>query len=230
MGNKLSRCFRFLADEYYFFIKIERIVADYTFGNLKPRIKVSEGLRELLNGESVNLIFGICFNRSQGWTVRENNLHYIDRKEKNNPNAYERAIAIIGRTINDIHADNQSIYCFGFGDATTHHLEIFRFSDEPCEGVDEALMQYRHAAKNARPTERVSYGPIIRKATCIAGEKRDQHHLLVILASETVSRSFDTKRGQLSLDEKNTYHVIKDARKFRFSIVLVGVGERQMTT
>ncbi|MCL7029425.1 hypothetical protein MKW94_021204 [Papaver nudicaule] len=185
---------------------------------------VSTGLRGILRGEPINLIFGICFNRSRSWTVRENNLHYIDDDE-NRPNAYENVIKIIGGTVNGINPDYKSIYCFGFGDATTHHLDIFRFSNEPCNGVKEAVKQYRHAAKTARPTERVSYGPIIRKATCIASEDRDKHHVLVIIASEPVTRSFDIKRGQLSPDEENTYRAIKDARNFRLSIVLVGVGE-----
>ncbi|KAI3885409.1 hypothetical protein MKX03_036301 [Papaver bracteatum] len=185
---------------------------------------VSGTLREILGGQTIKLIFGICFNRRQGRTVTENNFHFIDIHNENENN-YEKVIGIVGRTINNISAAHRSIYVFGFGDATTNNTDLFQFITEPCNGVDEAISQYRRFAINARSTEWVSYGPIIRKATYMASQNRDQHHVLVIVASEAVTRSFDTKQGKLSPDEEDTHKAIKDAKMFRLSIILVGVGE-----
>ncbi|XP_026398524.1 E3 ubiquitin-protein ligase RGLG1-like [Papaver somniferum] len=185
---------------------------------------VSGALREILGRQTIKLIFGICFNRRQGRTVTENNFHFIDVHNKNKNN-YEKVIGIVGTTLNNINGARQSIYVFGFGDALTNHTDLLKFITEPCNGVEEAISEYRRFAMAARSTERVSYGPIIRKATYMASQNRDQHHVLVIVASEPVTRSFDTKHGKLSPDEEDTHKAIKDAKMFRLSIILVGIGE-----
>ncbi|KAI3917334.1 hypothetical protein MKW98_027253 [Papaver atlanticum] len=186
--------------------------------------EVSEGLKQK-GVQFVNLIVGVCYTRREGWAARETNLHRII---EGNPNNYERVIFLVGKTIKALNEDN-TIHCFGFGDATTNTSRIFRFYREevPSPGFEEAATRYNLIAKYARLTEKVSYDVIIRKAISVASQSRDQHHVLVIIASEPVSRSLDTQPGNPSVDdhEQNSINAIVMARNYRLSIVLVGVGE-----
>jgi len=61
-----------------------------------------------------------------------------------NPNPYEQAISIIGRTLSPFDDDNL-IPCFGFGDASTHDHSVFSFYQDsrPCHGFEEVLVRYR---------------------------------------------------------------------------------------
>jgi len=61
-----------------------------------------------------------------------------------NPNPYEQAISIIGRTLSPFDDDNL-IPCFGFGDASTHDHSVFSFFQDsrPCRGFEEVLVRYR---------------------------------------------------------------------------------------
>lgn len=67
-------------------------------------------------------------------------LHYIG----NNPNPYEQAITIIGRTLAAFDEDNL-IPCYGFGDASTHDQDVFSFNPEDrfCNGFEEVLGRYK---------------------------------------------------------------------------------------
>ncbi|KAI3973763.1 hypothetical protein MKX01_031183 [Papaver californicum] len=215
--------------------------------NSRSLDEVTVALRGLLGDESITLIFGISFARKPGWTAGERNLHRIRNNELNN---YEKVITIIGSTVNNINPAHRPIYVFGFAEGIEYlvnlidssyiyffvfHLKlilvktpdenIFKFLTEPCDGYKQALIEYRRLAEYARPTEIVSYGPIIRKATRMASENPDKHHVLVIVAGEPVTRNDFTELGELSTYEDNTYSAIEAARNYRLSIVLVGVGE-----
>jgi len=76
--------------------------------------EVTTALREA-GLESSNLILGIDFTKSNEWSGRHSfgrkSLHAIN----GNPNPYEQAISIIGRTLSPFDDDNL-IPCFGFGD------------------------------------------------------------------------------------------------------------------
>lgn len=67
-------------------------------------------------------------------------LHFIG----SNPNPYEQAIAIIGRTLAAFDEDNL-IPCYGFGDASTHDQDVFSFNPEDrfCNGFEEVLARYK---------------------------------------------------------------------------------------
>ncbi|XP_058112972.1 E3 ubiquitin-protein ligase RGLG1-like isoform X3 [Magnolia sinica] len=73
--------------------------------------------------ESSNLIVGIDFTKSNEWTGQSSfnrqGLHHIG----SSPNAYERAISIIGRTLSAFDEDDL-IPCFGFGDGPTSFAPI----------------------------------------------------------------------------------------------------------
>ncbi|MCL7032269.1 hypothetical protein MKW94_005995 [Papaver nudicaule] len=147
---------------------------------------------------SVNLIVGVCFTKREGSAVHsltETTLHHIDTENPIHPNKYEKVIWITAKLIKDLNGDN-SIRCFGFGDGIAFSSLL----------------------------KKVSYDVIIRKAICLASETSDRHHVLVIIASEPVSRSSDTRRG-LSDEEQRTLDAIAIARNYRLSIVLVSVGE-----
>ncbi|RXH86696.1 hypothetical protein DVH24_021969 [Malus domestica] len=70
--------------------------------------------------ESSNLIVGIDFTKSNEWTgkvsFRNRSLHAIGDE----PNPYEKAISIIGKTLSPFDEDNL-IPCFGFGDGPTSY-------------------------------------------------------------------------------------------------------------
>lgn len=176
--------------------------------------------------ESSNLIVGIDFTKSNEWTgarsFHRKSLHHIG----NEPNPYEQAISIIGRTLSKFDEDNL-IPCFGFGDASTHDQEVFSFfSDERfCNGFEEVMSRYRELVPQLRLAGPTSFAPIIEMAITIVEQSGGQYHVLLIIADGQVTRSVDTGRGQLSPQEKRTVEAIVKASEYPLSIVLVGVGD-----
>uniref|UniRef100_C6JRM2 Copine C-terminal domain-containing protein n=1 Tax=Sorghum bicolor TaxID=4558 RepID=C6JRM2_SORBI len=77
--------------------------------------------------ESSNLIIGIDFTKSNEWTGKKSfngmSLHNIS----DNPNPYEQAITIIGKTLSAFDEDNL-IPCFGFGDGPTSFAPIIEMA------------------------------------------------------------------------------------------------------
>lgn len=176
--------------------------------------------------ESSNLIVGIDFTKSNEWTGKisfnRKSLHDIG----DTPNPYEQAISIIGRTLSAFDEDNL-IPCFGFGDASTHDQEVFNFYPDgrPCDGFEEALQGYREIVPNLRLAGPTSFAPIIETAIGIVDSTGGQYHVLLIIADGQVTRSVDTKNGQLSPQERATMEAIVKASDYPLSIVLVGVGD-----
>lgn len=133
--------------------------------------------------ESSNLIVGIDFTKSNEWTGKHSflgrSLHAIGTE----PNPYEKALAIIGKTLSKFDEDNL-IPCFGFGDSTTHDKHVFSFNenDEPCEGFEEALARYRTIVPHLRLAGPTSFAPIINAAVDIVEESEGQYHVLIIIA------------------------------------------------
>nr|GMD31382.1 E3 ubiquitin-protein ligase RGLG2-like [Ipomoea batatas] len=163
--------------------------------------------------ESSNLIVGIDFTKSNEWTgarsFHRKSLHHIG----NEPNPYEQAISIIGRTLSKFDEDNL-IPCFGFGDASTHDQEVFSFfSDERfCNGFEEVMSRYRELVPQLRLAGPTSFAPIIEMAITIVEQSGGQYHVLLIIADGQVTRSVDTGSGQLSPQEKRTVEAIVKAR------------------
>ena len=81
-------------------------------------------------------------------------LHYIG----NNPNPYEQAITIIGRTLAAFDEDNL-IPCYGFGDASTHDQDVFSFNPEDrfCNGFEEVLGRYKEIVPQLKLAGFVSF-------------------------------------------------------------------------
>lgn len=176
--------------------------------------------------ESSNLIVGIDFTKSNEWTgarsFHRRSLHHIGDE----PNPYEQAISIIGRTLSKFDEDNL-IPCFGFGDASTHDQEVFSFFPDErfCEGFEEVLARYRELVPQLRLAGPTSFAPVIEMAITIVEQSGGQYHVLLIIADGQVTRSVDTDRGQLSPQEKKTVDAIVKASEYPLSIVVVGVGD-----
>ncbi|CAI9112827.1 OLC1v1013320C1 [Oldenlandia corymbosa var. corymbosa] len=176
--------------------------------------------------ESSNLIVGIDFTKSNEWTgsrsFNRKSLHHLSGE----PNPYEQAISIIGRTLSKFDEDNL-IPCFGFGDASTHDQEVFSFypDDRFCEGFEEVLTRYRELVPQLRLAGPTSFAPVIEMAITIVEQSGGQYHVLLIIADGQVTRSVDTGRGQLSPQERKTVEAIVKASQYPLSIILVGVGD-----
>ncbi|XP_065874426.1 E3 ubiquitin-protein ligase RGLG2-like isoform X2 [Euphorbia lathyris] len=176
--------------------------------------------------ESSNLIVGIDFTKSNEWTgarsYSRRSLHHIG----DDPNPYEQAISIIGKTLSSFDEDNL-IPCFGFGDASTHDQEVFSFYPDErfCNGFEEVLRRYRELGPHLRLAGPTSFAPVIEMAITIVEQSGGQYHVLVIIADGQVTRSVDTQHGQLSIQEKRTVDAIVKASEYPLSIILVGVGD-----
>ncbi|KAK6947184.1 hypothetical protein RJ641_000657 [Dillenia turbinata] len=175
--------------------------------NFSSLDQVREALTEA-GLESSNLIIGIDFTKSNEWTGKvsfnKRSLHAIGAE----PNPYEKAITIIGKTLATFDEDNL-IPSFGFGDATTHDQEVLSFHSDhsPCHGFDEVLACYRQIVPNLRLSGPTSYAPIVDAAIDI------------------VTRSVNVHEQELSPQEKKTIDSIVTASFYPLSIVLVGVGD-----
>ncbi|XP_068319890.1 E3 ubiquitin-protein ligase RGLG4-like [Pyrus communis] len=176
--------------------------------------------------ESSNLIVGIDFTKSNEWTgkasFRNRSLHAIGDE----PNPYEKAISIVGKTLAPFDEDNL-IPCFGFGDATTHDEGVFSFHTDhsPCHGFEEVLACYKRIVPNLQLSGPTSYGPVIEAAMDIVEKSGGQYHVLVIIADGQVTRSINTSNNELSPQEEKTIKSIADASFYPLSIILVGVGD-----
>ncbi|XP_021854040.1 E3 ubiquitin-protein ligase RGLG5 isoform X1 [Spinacia oleracea] len=176
--------------------------------------------------ESSNLIVGIDFTKSNEWTgaksFNRRSLHHIG----NDPNPYEEAISIIGKTISAFDEDNL-IPCYGFGDASTHDQDVFSFYDDDryCQGFEEVLSRYRELVPQLRLAGPTSFAPVIEMAMTIVEQSGGQYHVLLIIADGQVTRSVDTQQGNLSPQEQKTIEAIVQASAYPLSIVLVGVGD-----
>ncbi|KAL8532757.1 hypothetical protein ACS0TY_009096 [Phlomoides rotata] len=176
--------------------------------------------------ESSNLIVGIDFTKSNEWTgaksFNRKSLHTIG----NEPNPYEQAISIIGKTLSAFDDDNL-IPCFGFGDASTHDQDVFSFYQDGrfCEGFEQVLTRYRELVPQLRLSGPTSFAPVIEMGMSIVDESRGQYHVLLIIADGQVTRSIDTPNDQLSIPERQTVEAIVRASYYPLSIVVVGVGD-----
>jgi E3 ubiquitin-protein ligase RGLG len=133
--------------------------------------------------ESSDLIVGIDFTKSNEWTGKRSyggrSLHAVGAE----PNPYEQALSILGRTLASFDDDN-NIPCFGFGDSSTHDKAVFSFYPDhrPCVGFEDALARYRTIVPHVRLAGPTSFAPIINTAVDIVEASGGQYHVLVIIA------------------------------------------------
>ncbi|KAL8157002.1 E3 ubiquitin-protein ligase RGLG1 [Apium graveolens] len=176
--------------------------------------------------ESSNLIVGIDFTKSNEWTgtrsFNRQSLHHLGNVQ----NPYEEAISIIGQTLSAFDEDNL-IPCFGFGDASTHDRDVFSFypNHAYCNGFEDVLRRYREIVPHLKLSGPTSFAPMIEMAMTIVEESCGQYHVLLIIADGQVTKSMDTRDGQLSPQEKKTIDAIVIASAYPLSIIMVGVGD-----
>jgi len=164
--------------------------------------------------ESSDLIVGIDFTKSNTWTgartFGRRSLHALDEDQQN---PYQRAIAVIGRTLEDFDDDN-IIPSFGFGDKNTKDRAVFPLGghDGRCAGFDDVLTKYDATAKNVSLSGPTSFVPLIDEAIAIVQRTRT-YHILLIIAD-----------GQVSNKQANVDAIVR-ASAHPLSIVMVGVGD-----
>eukprot|EP00850_Spirogloea_muscicola_P019656 SM000195S05303 [mRNA] locus=s195:225098:227166:- [translate_table: standard] len=187
--------------------------------------QVQQALRDA-GLESSNLVVGIDFTKSNEWTGKNSfnsrSLHAVGGE----PNPYEQALAIIGRTLSPFDDDNL-IPCFGFGDVTTHDQDVFSFYPDGrvAHGFEEALARYRAIVPHLKLSGPTSFAPIVEAAVRIVEQSGGQYHVVVIIADGQVTRSVDVAVNQLSPQEEATIKAIVAASLYPLSIILVGVGD-----
>ncbi|KAG2667047.1 hypothetical protein I3760_15G093900 [Carya illinoinensis] len=208
---------------------VEKLSVKKKYGYIPDKFSSLEEVTAALRSaglESSNLILGIDFTKSNEWTgqVSFNNrsLHAIG----DTPNPYEKAIAVIGKTLAPFDEDNL-IPCFGFGDATTHDEEVFSFHSDksPCHGFEEVLSCYKKVVPALQLSGPTSYAPVVEAAIDIVEKTGGLYHVLVIIADGQVTRSVNIGDNELSPQEAKTIQSIVNASSYPLSIVLVGVGD-----
>ncbi|GKV37174.1 hypothetical protein SLEP1_g45233 [Rubroshorea leprosula] len=93
---------------------------------------------------------------------------------------------------------------------------------ERCNMVIEELANYLEATRSK--VGRITMQEEFAMKSCKA-VNNSLYHVLLIIADGQVTRSVDTERGWLSLQEQKTVDAIVQASKLPLSIVLVGVGD-----
>jgi len=183
--------------------------------NYKTLSEVQNALRGA-GLERSDLIVGVDFTKSNLWTGERtfggHNLHTISpNKDKMNP--YQRAIAVIGRTL-QVFDDDNLIPAFGFGDRNTTDQALFALSGGKahCHGFDDVLTKYEAAAQRVVLSGPTSFVPLINKAVDIV-KSTGSYHILLIIAD-----------GQVTDRQANIDAIVR-ASGFALSIVMVGVGD-----
>ncbi|XP_078168174.1 E3 ubiquitin-protein ligase RGLG2-like isoform X3 [Carex rostrata] len=110
---------------------------------------------------------------------------------------------------------------------STQDRNVFSFypDQRPCNGFTEVLSRYRELVPHVRLAGPTSFAPIIETAMSIVESSGGQYHVLLIIADGQVTKSVDTRNGELSEHERKTMEAIGKASELPLSIVLVGVGD-----
>jgi len=188
--------------------------------------------------ESSDLIIGIDFTKSNTWTGERSFggrcLHALscsgresESESERTQNPYQRAISVIGRTLEAFDDDNL-IPAFGFGDRATTDKAVFALGgsgggggggggggdlgDATCSGFDDVLLKYEAAARRVVLSGPTSFVPLIDQAVSIV-QSTGAYHILLIVAD-----------GQVSNRRANVDAIVR-ASNYALSIVMIGVGD-----
>jgi hypothetical protein len=186
-----------------------------TFKTIRDDYETIEQVQEALRKaglESSQLLLAVDCTKSNTWTGAQSFggrcLHALIPGE---PNPYQEAISIIGRTLSAFD-DDGLIPFYGFGDTTTTDKGCFSFGSGPCHGFTEALERYNAQISTLTLSGPTSFAPVIDTAIRAVARTRE-YTILVIIAD-----------GQVS-DGEVTEAAIVRASQYPISIVVVGVGD-----
>jgi len=186
-----------------------------TFRTFRDDYETIEQVQEALRKaglESSQLLLAVDCTKSNTWTGAQSFggrcLHALIPGE---PNPYQEAISIIGRTLSAFD-DDGLIPFYGFGDTTTTDKGCFSFGSGPCHGFTEALERYNARVSTLTLSGPTSFAPVIDTAIRTV-ERTREYTILVIIAD-----------GQVS-DGEVTEAAIVRASQYPISIVVVGVGD-----
>jgi len=170
----------------------------------------------------------VSLSRSNEWSGRESfggrSLHALSPRELN---PYERALAVIARTLAPFD-DDGLIPGFGFGDASTTDAAVFTFmpGGEPARGCDALLRRYRHLAATVELAGPTSFAPVIHAAALETQRAGNAFSVLLLLADGQVTRASDTPDGKLSPQEAATAQALVEAsHTAALAVVMVGLGD-----
>jgi len=172
--------------------------------------------------EVSQMIVGIDFTKSNTYNGKhsfgDRSLHDTVCNSNGILNPYQRALDIIGRTLEPFDEDHE-IPVFGFGDSVTTDRAVFplKADGSPCFGLVEIHGRYNEIASQIVLSGPTSFVPLIRRAIEIVTSTR-QYHILVILTDGEVS------------DPDATGRAIVEASFYPLSIIAIGVGDADFST
>lgn len=168
--------------------------------------------------EASDLIVAVDLTKSNTWTGERSYggrcLHSLDSY----PNPYQRAIEVVGRTLEPFDDDN-IIPLWGFGDASTRDESVNELG-RPCHGFAEVLARYAETVRDVKLSGPTSFAPVIDRAVQVVRESGG-YHILVIIADGAISDA--SSSGP-------TARAIVAASEWPLSIVVVGVGDGPWAT
>ncbi|KAF5837569.1 Copine-domain-containing protein [Dunaliella salina] len=109
----------------------------------------------------------------------------------------------------------------------TQDRSVFSFlpGDQSLHRMGAVLTRYKEITPTVKLAGPTSFAPAIYQAMRIVAAQGNQYHILLIVADGQVTRPVDMKKGQLSIQEKDTMDAITHASNLPLSIIMVGVGD-----
>jgi hypothetical protein len=191
------------------------------FGTIADKFTTLAEVEQALRAsglEASQLIIGIDFTKSNESNGEKSFggrcLHDL---LPNAMNPYQRAIDIIGRTLEKFD-DDKMIPVYGFGDENTKDKTVMAFNtgETPCFGVSQVLARYNEIIPTVQLSGPTTFAPLIKKAIDIVKET-SQYHILLILTDGDVT------------NKRETTAAIIEASKYPLSIVTVDIGDADFT-
>jgi len=172
-------------------------------------------------GLKINLAVAVDLTDSNGLAACPTSLHHL--RENNGENAYTTAIHTVGEILQDYNFDKR-IMGLGFGakmgGAVSHCFPLNGDARNPyCKGVEGLVNSYMDCLNKVSPAEPTCYSPVLRYAAQDAMRSSNEVEYTVILLI--------TDGGVTDFQE--TKHALVQMSKLPISVVLVGVGDGDMS-
>ena len=175
-----------------------------------------EAALRLAGVESMQMVVGIDFSKSSGWTG-EKSYHKALHDTRGGETPYGKALCIMSSVVsrfddNDIYP----VYRFGYINTKNKSVLPLMYSgkeDPHFEGFDGVWETYKRLASQIEMSGPTTFAPMIRQAIEISKECGNQYMILILLTDGDVT---DMDADMKALQEASNYPV---------SIVAVGLGD-----